>query len=53
MMLRFLNTALFFLIISFSSVVLSKGYEDEFDTLWESLWSQGGSPQEVVRWPLG
>jgi hypothetical protein len=53
MKLRFLNTFLFFLTIGFSSVALSKDYEDEFDTLWESLWSQGGSPQEVVRWPLG
>jgi hypothetical protein len=31
--------------LAFCCQVLSKGYEDEFDTLWESLWSQGGSPQ--------
>jgi hypothetical protein len=40
-------------IIGFSCAATSKNYDDEFDTLWESLWSQGGSPQEVVRWPSG
>lgn len=36
-----------------SNASWAKDYQDEFDTLWESLWSQGGSPQEIVRWPNG
>jgi hypothetical protein len=41
------------LMLGFSSLAFSKDYNDDFDTLWESLWSQGGSPQEVTRWPAG
>ncbi len=40
-------------LLIFSTQAFSNDYEDEFDTLWESLWSQSGSPQEIVRWPLG
>ncbi len=39
--------------ILFSNHAASSNYDDEFNTLWESLWSQGGSPQEIVRWPSG
>jgi hypothetical protein len=51
--MRLMKIFLFVLFIGFSSASISKDYEDEFDTLWESLWSQGGSPQEIVRWPKG
>jgi hypothetical protein len=41
------------LLLAISSFAFCKDYDDDFDTLWESLWTQGGSPQEVVRWPTG
>jgi hypothetical protein len=51
--MHLLKPALFLICFLLSSLATGKDYEDEFDTLWESLWSQGGSPQEIVRWPKG
>jgi hypothetical protein len=53
MPLQLFKTAVIAICLLLASHAMSKDYEDEFDTLWESLWSQGGSPQEIVRWPLG
>ncbi|MCZ4314094.1 DUF2927 domain-containing protein [Comamonadaceae bacterium G21597-S1] len=40
------------LFVLFAAVlpVRADALQDRFDTVWESLWYQGGSPTQVVRW---
>jgi hypothetical protein len=51
--MRLIRIFLVIFCIGVSSTAVAKDFEAQFDTLWESLWSQGGSPVEVVRWPAG
>jgi hypothetical protein len=52
-LMRIVPIALLCVSFLVSGLASAKDYRDEFDTLWESLWSQGGSPQEIVRWAEG
>ncbi|MCW5629743.1 MAG: DUF2927 domain-containing protein [Rhodoferax sp.] len=40
------------LFVLFAAVVPARAdaLQDRFETVWESLWYQGGSPTQVVRW---
>ena len=39
-----------FLLFAAVLPVRADALQDRFDTVWESLWYQGGSPTQVVRW---